>query len=133
MTDVHEKRRFHRFLFSKTDRAIAILDLPKYSAEGIRADILNLSEGGVGLRFSDRESSFIYAGDDIVFDKVTGIDALNLLNGMRAEIKWVLDHKSTKSLRAGCEFAGIDDNQREALRRFIEERMAEKLNEHKDD
>ena len=66
MTDSNEKRRFKRFLFSKTEKPTAILDLPKYAAEGIRADILNLSEGGVGLRFSDRESSFVYAGDHVV-------------------------------------------------------------------
>ncbi len=124
-----EKRIFKRLLLSSEETTAATFSLPAYSEGLIKACILNLSEGGLGLKFNIRESGIIHEGDQLELEKLNGLEPLKILEGVKAEIRWVLQHKSSRSVRAGCRFVNLSEENREKIREFINDQMDQKIRE----
>ncbi|MFZ5571987.1 MAG: PilZ domain-containing protein [Thermodesulfobacteriota bacterium] len=127
MTDNSEKRIFRRLMFPPDEIIGATLSLSSYSEEIIKATILNISEGGLGLKFNLRETGIIHEGDHLKLETLIGMDPLKILEGVEAEIRWVLHHKSIRGVRAGCRFINLAETKLAAIREYISNLMDEKI------
>lgn len=126
MTDYDERRQYQRLLFAREERIPVTVSLPAYATESVRAHILNISEGGVGIVFNERDASVIHEGGQAVLTSI--IDGNDLvLSDVVTEIKWVLSHKQTKTVRAGLEYVDLPPEMKAHLRQYINARMTQKM------
>lgn len=123
MTNGEEKREFRRLLLSADDKTVAVFSLTSYSEEIIRADIVNLSEGGMGLKFRMRETGIIHEGDFLKLEELIGIAPLGALSGTEMEIRWVLHYQPSRGVRAGCQFVNLSADKQKLIREYITERV----------
>lgn len=127
MTENPEKRIFKRLMFSPEEIIGATFSLPSYSEGIIKATILDISEGGLGLKFNMRETGIIHEGDHLKLETLIGMDPLKELEGIEAEIRWVLHYKPIRGVRAGCRFINFSEKKREAVRAYISALMDQKI------
>ncbi|MCJ7662801.1 MAG: PilZ domain-containing protein [Desulfobacterales bacterium] len=115
-----ERRTSHRCFFSIEDGVkgiFAFLDLQKGL---LVAHIINLSEGGLGLALSKDKKNKVAKGDRVILTHITGIQGLESLINVDAEIKWILDNPSFEFIAFGCEFFDFPEPMRDAIGTFID-------------
>jgi hypothetical protein len=116
-----ERRRFQRIFFSIEDGIkgiLAFLDLQKGL---LVAHIINISEGGLGLAVSKDKKDKIANGDQVILTHITGIEGLESLINVDAEIKWILDNPSLEEFVViGCEFLDLPEPMRDAIGIFMD-------------
>jgi hypothetical protein len=115
-----EKRRFHRIFFSLTDGVAGTFTFVNLIKGTLTAYIINLSEGGVGLVHpKEKDEKKIEKGEALVLTQISGIQGLEPLINIEAEIKWVLDNPSLEFFGFGCEFVRMPESMHTYLRGFI--------------
>jgi len=115
-----EKRRFSRIFFSLADGVAGTFTFANLLKGTLRAYIINLSEGGVGLVFPKEKNEIkIEKGEALILTQISGIQGLERLMNIETEIKWILDNPSLEFLGFGCEFLRMPESMQAYLRSFI--------------
>jgi hypothetical protein len=86
----------------------------------LTVNIINISEGGLGLALSKDKKDRINKGDYVILTHIMGIQGLESLTNVEAEIRWILDYPSFEFVGFGCEFLNAPESQRDAIRIFID-------------
>jgi c-di-GMP-binding flagellar brake protein YcgR len=120
-----ERRRYQRTFFSIEERIKGIFAFSDHQRGLLTASIINISEGGLGLALSKDKQDRIAKGDCIILTHITGIEGLESLTNVEAEIKWVVDNPSLEFLGFGCEFLDASESIKEAIRLLIDARHGE--------
>jgi hypothetical protein len=120
-----EKRRFQRIFFSIEDGIKGIIAFSDYQRGLLVAHIINIGEGGLGLAVSKDKKDKIVKGDQVILTHVTGIQGLESLVNVDAEIKWILENPSLEYVLFGCEFLDLPEPMKDAIGIFIDSRSAE--------
>lgn len=120
-----EKRSFPRIFFSIEDGIKGIFAFSDPRRGLLVAYIINIGEGGLGLAFSKDKKDKIARGDQIIITHITGVEGLESLVNVDAQIKWILENPSLEYVLFGCEFLDIAEHIRDAVGAFIESRSAE--------
>jgi hypothetical protein len=120
-----ERRRFRRVFFSIDDGVRGILAFSDLQRGVLAAHIINISEGGLGLALGKDKKDRIARGDPVILTHVTGIEGLEFLVNVDAEIKWIIDNPSLEFVGFGCEFVDVPDHMSDAIRIFIDSWSAE--------
>ncbi len=128
-----EKRIFRRLMFPPEEIIGATFSLSSYSEGIIKATILNISEGGLGLKFNMRESGVLHEGNHLILETIIGMDPLKVLESVEAEIRWVLHYKPVRGVRAGCRFINLAESKREKIRTYINAMMEQKIRKQDED
>ncbi len=116
-----EKRNYKRLAFPK-DNAVNATLVPLDGEREIKARILNVSQGGIGLAAERSERDKITEDVEFLVEAVSGKAGLLCLNGKIVKVKWILNYEPLDNLGVGCEFVNLNDeciDQINAL--FIEE------------
>ncbi len=127
--DQKEKRQFSRLLFSDENRISVILRSSDLSETSLKADIMNLSEGGIGLRFMEREAASVCEGENLYIAEISGQYQLSFLKTVETKVKWILEYKPSRGIRAGCEFMNFPEDTRNKIRTFINSQIEFKRTE----
>jgi|SRR4030043_1061496 hypothetical protein len=120
-----EKRRFQRIFFSIEDGIKGIIAFSDYQRGLLVAHIINIGEGGLGLAVSTDKKDKIAKRDQVILTHVTGIQGLESLVNVDAEIKWILENPSLEYILFGCEFFDLPEPMKDAIGIFIDSRSAE--------
>lgn len=123
-----ERRRNQRIFFSIEDGIKGIFAFSDHHRGLLTANIINISEGGLGLALSKDKKDRIAQGDYVILSHITGIQDLEPLTNVEAEIKWIVDNPSLEFLGFGCEFLDVTDYVKDTIRIFINARYGEKKN-----
>ena len=123
-----ERRRHQRIFFSIEDGIKGIFAFSDHQRGILTASIINISEGGLGLALSKDKKNMIAQGNYVILSHITGVQGLEFLTNVEAEIKWVLDSPSLEFLCFGCEFRDVTEPVRNAIRLFINARFRDKSN-----
>jgi len=115
-----EKRRFQRIFFSIEDGVKGIIAFSDLQRGLLVAHIINISEGGLGLALSKDKKDKIVKGDQVILTHITGIEGLESLINVDAEIKWLMDDPSLEFVVLGCKFPDIPEPMRDAIGIFID-------------
>jgi hypothetical protein len=116
-----ERRRFQRIFFSIEDGVKGILAFSDHQRGLLVAHIINIGDGGLGLAVSKDKKGKIAEGDQIILTHITGIQGLESLINVDAEIKWILDNPSLEEfVVSGCEFVDFPEPMRDAIGIFID-------------
>jgi hypothetical protein len=116
-----EKRRFQRIFFSIEDGIKGIIAFSDHQKGLLVAHIINIGEGGLGLAVSKDKKDKIAKGDQVILTHITGIQGLESLINVDAEIKWILDNPSLEEFVVfGCEFLDVPEPMRDAIGIFID-------------
>jgi hypothetical protein len=115
-----EKRRFQRIFFSIEDGVKGIIAFSDLQRGLLVAHIINISEGGLGLALSKDKKDKIVKGDQVILTHITGIEGLESLINVDAEIKWLMDNPSLEFVVFGCKFPDIPEPMRDAIGIFID-------------
>jgi hypothetical protein len=119
--EANERRRFQRIFFSIDDGAKGILAFSDPQRGLLAAHIINISESGLGLALSKDKKNRIAKGDDVILTHITGIQGLESLVNVDAEIKWILENPSLEEFVVfGCEFLDFPEPMRDAIGIFID-------------
>ena len=118
--EIQEKRGFQRIFFSIEDGIKGIFVFPDHQRGLLTANIINISEGGLGLALSKHKKDKIQKGDYVILAHIMGIQGLESLTNVETEIKWILDNPSLEFVGFGCEFLNAPESQRDAIRIFID-------------
>ena len=121
-----ERRRHRRIFFSIEDGIKGIFAFSDHQRGLLTASIINISEGGLGLALNKDKKDKIARGDYVILSHITGIQDLEPLTNVEAEIKWIVDNPSLEFLGFGCEFLDASESVREALRSLIDARFRDK-------
>jgi hypothetical protein len=122
-----EKRRFNRIFFSLADGVEGTFTFANLLKGTLTAYIINLSEGGVGLVLNkEKDEKKIKKGEALVLTRISGVQGLEWLMNIEAEIKWVLDNPSLEFLGFGCEFLRLPASIQAHLRSCIDSWCSEK-------
>jgi c-di-GMP-binding flagellar brake protein YcgR len=115
-----ERRRFRRVFFSIDDGVKGILAFSDLQRGVLAAHIINISEGGLGLALDKDKKNRIARGDSVILTHITGIERLEFLVNVDAEIKWIMDDPSLEFVGFGCEFLDVPQPIRDAVETFID-------------
>jgi len=119
--ETNERRRFQRIFFSIEDGVKGILAFSDHQRGLLVAHIINIGDGGLGLAVSKDKKGKIAKGDQIILTHITGIQGLESLINVDAEIKWILDNPSLEEFVVfGCEFLDVPEPMRDAIGIFID-------------
>jgi hypothetical protein len=84
------------------------------------AHIINIGEGGLGLAVSKDKKGKIAKGDQVILTHITGMQGLEFLINVDAEIKWLMDDQSLEFVVFGCKFLDIPEPMAAAIGTFID-------------
>ena len=116
-----ENRRFQRIFFSIEDGIKGIIAFSDHQRGLLVAHIINIGEGGLGLAVSTDKKDKIVKGDQIILTHITGMQGLESLVNVDAEIKWILENPSLEEFVVfGCEFLDVPEPMRDAIGIFID-------------
>ncbi len=120
-----EKRRFQRIFFSIEDGIKGIIAFLNHQRGLLVAHIINIGEGGLGLAVGKDKKDKIAKGDQVILTHITGIQGLESLVNVDAEIKWILENPSLEYVLFGCEFLDVPEPMKDAIGIFIDSWPAE--------
>ena len=123
--ETNEKRSFQRIFFSIEDGIKGIIAFSDPQRGLLVAHIINIGEGGLGLAVSKDKKGRIGKGDQVILTHITGMQGLESLVNVDAEIKWLMDDPSLEFVVFGCKFLDISEPIRDAIGIFIDSRSAE--------
>lgn len=123
-----ERRKYQRTFFSIEEGIKGIFAFSDHQRGILTASIINISEGGLGLALSKDKKDRITQGDHVIISHITGIQGLEPLTNVEAEIKWIVDNPSLEFLGFGCEFLDATEPVRNTIRLFINARFGDKTN-----
>ncbi len=109
-----EKRKYKRYIFPNDEKLSLELQL-QGKEETIKARLLKISEGGVGIAVAKDNASTIKAGVEILIKRVTGVDQLQSIKEATGSVRWVLNHKPLEHLGVGCKFTNLSDAGRKEI------------------
>lgn len=112
-----DRRNSKRIMFTPNDGVIGVFSPPKNPDKKIKANIVNISSGGVHISFNAMIKHNIKEGDKLVLTAINGRDHQNYIVNVDTEIKWISDEKLQKEVGAGGKFA---DDERVTNFRFNE-------------
>jgi hypothetical protein len=115
-----DRRRFPRIFFSIEDSIKGIFAFSDPQRGLLAAYIINIGEGGLGLAVSKDKKDKITKGDRVIITHITGVEGLESLSNVDAEIKWILENPSLEYVLLGCQFLGIPEHMRDAVGTFID-------------
>jgi len=118
--ETNEKRSFQRIFFSIEDGIKGIIAFADHQRGIIVAHIINIGEGGLGLAVSKDKKDKIAKGDQVILTHITGMQGLESLVNVDAEIKWLMDDQSLEFVVFGCKFLDIPELIRDAIGTFID-------------
>lgn len=122
-----DRRRFKRYLFDEEGRLTGRFALFGGSGRSFSAKVLNLSEGGLGLKFGRDAVNTVFPGDRIQIETITGLPELDFLAGMELAVRWVAGYKPERGLRMGCEFVNPESKITEKIQEFVNRQIRQKL------
>jgi c-di-GMP-binding flagellar brake protein YcgR len=125
--EIKERRKFQRVFFSIEDGIHGTFAFSDPQKGSLMATIINLSEGGLAITLSKDKGEKIGIGDHVILTRVKGIQGLESLANIKAEIKWILDNPSLEDIGCGCEFLDMPTSMRGAIQRFVNSWHAEKI------
>jgi len=123
--ETRERRRFRRVFFSIDDGVKGILAFSDVQRGVLAAHIINIGEGGLGLALGKDKKDRIAQGDSVILTHITGIEGLEFLVNVDAEIKWIMDNPSLEFVGFGCEFVDVPEHMSDAIRLFIDSLSAQ--------
>ena len=115
-----ERRRFQRVFFAIEDGIKGTFAFSGHQKGVITANIINISKGGLGLALGKDKKDSIHKGDYVILTHITGIQGLESLTNVEAEIRWIHDNPSLEFVGLGCEFLTTSESQRDAIQIFID-------------
>jgi c-di-GMP-binding flagellar brake protein YcgR len=118
--ETNERRRSQRIFFSIEDGIKGIVAFLDPQRGLLVAHIINVGEGGIGLAVGKDKKDKIVKGDQIILTHITGMQGLEFLINVDAEIKWILENPSLEYVLFGCEFLDIPESMRDAIGTFID-------------
>jgi c-di-GMP-binding flagellar brake protein YcgR len=121
-----ERRRYQRTFFPIEEGIKGVFAFSDHQRGILTVSIINISEGGLGLAINKDKKDRITKGDYVILTHITGIEGLESLINVEAEIKWILESPSLEFLSFGCEFLDIPEPMRNAIRLFIDARFRAK-------
>lgn len=119
-TSNEERRRFKRIFFPAEEDILARLEIPSLSDAPATARIMDLSEEGLGISLIRDQYPAIGRGDYLVLKQIIRLEALDFLQDIRMEIKWILKHRSLDHVALGCQFDRPSQALRDKLIVFME-------------
>ena len=114
-----ERRKFKRVLFTIEDGIIGSFSPPGQEENDVDARVMNISEGGVQLRFKPILNNRIKVGDRLLLTEIKGRDSEQIIVNVDAEVKWVSDDKLTNDIGLGLEFIEVFEKSN-SLNEFVE-------------
>ena len=114
-----ERRKFKRVLFTIEDGIIGSFSPPGQEENDVDARVMNISEGGVQLRFKPILNNRIKVGDRLLLTEIKGKDSEQIIVNVDAEVKWVSDDKLTNDIGLGLEFIEVFEESN-SLNEFVE-------------
>ncbi len=118
--ETNERRRFQRIFFSIEDGVKGILAFSDHQRGLLVTHIINIGEGGLGLAVGKDKKDKIAKKDQVIITHITGVQGLESLVNMDAEIKWMLENPSLEYVLFGCEFLDVPETMRDAIGIFID-------------
>jgi c-di-GMP-binding flagellar brake protein YcgR len=115
-----DRRRSQRIFYSIEDGIKGIIAFSDQQRGILAAHIINIGEGGLGLALSKDKKDKITKGDQIILTHITGMQGLESLVNVDAEIKWVLENPSLEYVLFGCEFLDVPESMTAAIGTFID-------------
>jgi hypothetical protein len=121
-----ERRRHQRIFFSIEDGIKGVFAFSDHQKGLLTANIINIGEGGLGLALNKDKKDKINKGDYVILTHIMGIQGLESLTNVEAEIKWILDNPSLEFIGCGCEFLNIPESIRDIMKTCIDSWYKEK-------
>ena len=115
-----ERRRCKRIFFSLEEGVKGTFAFSDRQKGILMAQIINVSEDGLGLTISKDDKKRIDKGDHLILSHIIGIKGLEPLLNVEAEIKWILDNPALDCIGIGCEILYPPDVVRRKIRTCID-------------
>jgi len=114
-----EKRKYKRFFFPKSNTVILHLGFSDKSDNTLKARLLDISEGGIGVVIKRNPSVKITKDTEFIIKDLNGMDSLKNLNNTNVKVKWVLDYKPLGNIGIGCAFEKLNTDCKEEISRLM--------------
>jgi c-di-GMP-binding flagellar brake protein YcgR len=121
-----EKRRYTRIIFNERNKVQALMSLTdeRNSEQVIPSSVLNMSEGGIQISIERKKFQEVPQGDTVILRRLIGVRELELLTDIPMEVIWIMDNEYLEHVLLGMYFGELSDEPRQALRSFVENRLA---------
>ena len=113
-----DKRIHKRYILPKEGQITIFLD----SIDGktnVKAELLNISLGGVGLVMSKEEHQVVAQNTNMRISSIDGTTGLKAMHGVGVEVRWVLEHDAFNNTCFGCQFSDLSKEALSELKNFI--------------
>lgn len=121
-----ERRKYKRVLFTIEDGIIGTFSSSELTEEGIDANVINISEGGVQLTFKPILNHKIRVGDRLLLTEIRGEKSGQVIVNVDAEVKWISEDRLSEDIGIGLQFVDVL-KQSKNLNEFVEFWYLQKL------
>lgn len=115
-----DKRRFKRIVFPGEQSLTCIVCFPDNPNKKLEINIINLSEGGIGISMPRSGGGNIFKGDILILQGFKGSFPILLENKIDIEIRWIMDHPFLKEVMAGCQFINMPQGVRDKIKDIVD-------------
>jgi len=117
MPDYMEKRRYPRIFFPAGQKIEAEI-VHEASGWSLAVTLLDISEGGMGMRLKRNADVSIVPGECIRLETIHGQPYLRALSQITMDVRWILDDDFFDYIALGCQFLDLPQKDRELLHDF---------------
>ena len=116
-----ERRQFKRIVFTPADGIVGILEPTGTDGnQGITAQVLNLSEGGLQLTFNAVLKQRIKEGDRLLLTEIRGTGSSEVIINVDTEVRWISRSQLSEKIGLGCEFKNLLDDTKSKINKLIQ-------------
>ena len=120
----HEKRKEVRVYFAPGENICGVFVFPDFGRFSFSALVLDLSLGGVHFTVKREEWNSLELGSQLVLARLNNGDEVVCDRAMPLTVRWVLDHPMVSNVSVGCEFDGLEEDDRMMLQSFLAPKLA---------
>jgi len=115
-----DRRRFKRIVFSSEHGFACLVCFPNNPQKIFEINIINLSEGGIGISMPRSEVENISQGDSLILQGFKGSFPIFLKKKVDMEIRWIMGHPFLKEVMAGCKFINMPPVIRDKIKNIVD-------------
>jgi len=115
-----DRRQSKRVLFTVEDGIVGVFNPPGNGGDPVRANVMDISTGGVKLLFKPILKHKIREGDRLILSEIRGSGSSQVIINIDSEVKWISEDELSDNIGLGVEFLTVLEEEREQISNMVD-------------
>ena len=115
-----DRRQSRRVLFTVEDGIVGVFNPTGNGGEPVKANVMDISTGGVKLLFKPILKNKIKEGDRLVLSEIRGSVSSQVIVNIDTEVKWITEDELSDTIGLGVEFLEVLADERSQISDMVD-------------